>query len=596
MFRELLKCLISGKTVSNASYIKKKNTKTEKDLELKLAKLRENYDTDPSELINTEISILEDELIQHREKKSNRLLPLISKYWLGIPNTISGYTPFILNKNDIKMTSRVKETLHATFVLFIIPMIFTDGVYVQYTINGDRRLCLPYLNCEPGHEIQPCAVDYTEDICTLCTNGLVQPDLISSSPNGNQNETKCFAPIKKCDANEIKYSRSEQTAFCDALVGCECDTTKCYYGDPCLCDDKQTECEIGEYLNKTGGCENCTEGTEKAEKGCGPCRRTTYISNRESNGVPEVKISTKRTETQSAKLSLSLSTSSQSPIVHHLRKHIDESDNTTMIIIVAVLSVAVVTLFIVVVCIWRTREQVMCRFNICLNHSHRDPIVPLQEQIPLNQAENGDAQEVVDNKTTEGGKPTATPTDNGNAEIYRDQSTSNQCKFEKENLNTSANDKCHTNNSVSRSSNLPYVDSWSCKYTTMHNECNIDQVSFMTEDMSSAIETYPFKLKHHSSSSLDDRDSQRGEKVLLVRDKLYIDGDLFKPHTEGAGNEKLHDAFALSIIQRRNIPLQNERSTNQSESSELKCFSRGQTNFSSGYYSYNDHTGLKLHN
>ncbi|XP_052081523.1 uncharacterized protein LOC127719459 isoform X2 [Mytilus californianus] len=374
------------------------------------------------------------------------------------------------------MTRWVRESLRATFVLCIIPMIFSNEEhYVYYTIDGNRRPCVAFLNCEPGHEIQPCAEEFTKDICTSCANGLVQPDLISSSPKGNQNETKCFAPVKKCDGNEIKYSRSKKISFCDQLIGCECDTTKCYHGDPCLCDDKQTGCEEGKYLNKTGGCEDCPEGSEKTGKGCGPCRRTKYKPDRDSNGVPEVKISTKRTATQAVKLSLSLSTSSQSPTisVHHRRKHIDESDNTTRIIIVAVLSVAVVTLFIVVVCIWRTREHFTCRFNICLSQSHRDPRVPSQEDIPLNQAENGDAKEVVDNKTTEGGKPTATPTDNDNAEIYRDQSTSNQCKFGKDNLNTCANDKCHTNNSVSRSSNLPYVDSGTCKYTTIHNECNI---------------------------------------------------------------------------------------------------------------------------
>ncbi|CAC5423871.1 unnamed protein product [Mytilus coruscus] len=60
-------------------------------------------------------------------------------------------------------------------------------------------------------------------------------------------------------------------------------------------------------------------------------------------------------------------------------------------------------------------------------------------------------------------------------------------------------------------------------------------------------------------------------KVLLVRDKLYIDGKLFKPNTEIARNEKLEDACAATIIHRKNIPQQYERSTqsNESESSHL---------------------------
>ncbi|CAC5376692.1 unnamed protein product [Mytilus coruscus] len=57
-------------------------------------------------------------------------------------------------------------------------------------------------------------------------------------------------------------------------------------------------------------------------------------------------------------------------------------------------------------------------------------------------------------------------------------------------------------------------------------------------------------------------------KVLLVRDKLYIDGNLFKPNNEIAGNEKLQYACADSIMHRQNIPQQycNKRSTPSHES------------------------------
>ncbi|XP_063409878.1 uncharacterized protein LOC134693100 [Mytilus trossulus] len=373
------------------------------------------------------------------------------------------------------MTIQVKETLRATIVLCIIVKISTVDNYVHYTIDGNRRLCLPYLNCEPGHEIHPCTIEYKQDICTLCPNGLKQPDLISSSPKGNPSDTKCFAPFKKCDSDEIKYSRSKKSVFCDSLVGCECDTTKCYYGDPCLCDDKITECGIGEYLNKTGGCVNCTEGTEKAEKGCGPCRRFKYISYRDSKGVQEVQSSTKRTTTQLIKLSLSLSTPSQSSLVSVYPQHNDELDDTAMIIIVVILGVAVVVLIIVAAYMWRTREQCMCSFKMCLNHGHHDPAVRLREQIPLNQVENGnqvekgDIQETVDNRTTEGGKPTATPTDNRNSEIYRDQASSNQCEYQKDNSNTNTSEQCHNNNSVSRSSKSPQVESVTGKCTTDKN-------------------------------------------------------------------------------------------------------------------------------
>ncbi|CAC5383296.1 unnamed protein product [Mytilus coruscus] len=50
-------------------------------------------------------------------------------------------------------------------------------------------------------------------------------------------------------------------------------------------------------------------------------------------------------------------------------------------------------------------------------------------------------------------------------------------------------------------------------------------------------------------------------KVLLVRNKLYIDSNLFKPNTEVAENEKVYDACACSIMHGRDIPQQFERST-----------------------------------
>ncbi|CAG2198592.1 unnamed protein product [Mytilus edulis] len=59
-------------------------------------------------------------------------------------------------------------------------------------------------------------------------------------------------------------------------------------------------------------------------------------------------------------------------------------------------------------------------------------------------------------------------------------------------------------------------------------------------------------------------------KVLLVRDKLYIDGNLFKPNTEISGIETQQYACANSNIHQQNIPQRycNKRSTpSQSESS-----------------------------
>jgi hypothetical protein len=63
----------------------------------------------------------------------------------------------------------------------------------------------------------------------------------------------------------------------------------------------------------------------------------------------------------------------------------------------------------------------------------------------------------------------------------------------------------------------------------------------------------------------------------MVRDKLYIDCDLYKPKTERDRNENVHDV--LSFIQWRNIAQQYERSTNEPQISQLERFPRVQTRY-----------------
>lgn len=94
-----------------------------------------------------------------------------------------------------------------------------------------------------------------------------------------------------------------------------------------------------------------------------------------------------------------------------------------------------------------------------ISAGHNDPTVPPHEEILLNQVEDRNVQEIVDTRTTEGGRPTATPTDNGNSEMYRDPATSNQCEYQKDNSYTSTREQFHNNNSVFRSSKSPHVES-----------------------------------------------------------------------------------------------------------------------------------------
>lgn len=52
--------------------------------------------------------------------------------------------------------------------------------------------------------------------------------------------------------SDLTYRRTEKDAFCGSLNGCRCDTTKCYFGDPCLCDSKKP-CAVGHTMNEKGG-------------------------------------------------------------------------------------------------------------------------------------------------------------------------------------------------------------------------------------------------------------------------------------------------------------------------------------------------------
>ncbi|VDI70036.1 Hypothetical predicted protein [Mytilus galloprovincialis] len=195
--------------------------------------------------------------------------------------------------------------------------------YVYYPTL--RRFCIPYLNCEPGNEIQPCTDNYMQDLCKPCRVDMVQPDLISST--GNINKSLCFKPTSECLARDLTYRRTEKDAFCGSLNGCRCDTTKCYFGDPCLCDikkpcavghtmnekgdlthrrtekdafcggslnwcrcdttqcyfgdpclcDSKKPCAVGHTMNEKGVCSPCPNGTFKNVTGCGPCRHINSV-------------------------------------------------------------------------------------------------------------------------------------------------------------------------------------------------------------------------------------------------------------------------------------------------------------------------------
>lgn len=127
--------------------------------------------------------------------------------------------------------------------------------------------CFVFVECPPGEEVKTCRKSNGFN-CTRCLPGYVQPNYVTS----NQHNNTCFKPHSDCVAEDVTYSRTEHDTFCDSLDGCKCNTNKCYFGDPCLCDQHTPGCPVNKSLDENGVCQPCDTGTAKNDTGCGPCR------------------------------------------------------------------------------------------------------------------------------------------------------------------------------------------------------------------------------------------------------------------------------------------------------------------------------------
>lgn len=56
-----------------------------------------------------------------------------------------------------------------------------------------------------------------------------------------------------CFIKDITLSRQRHGGFCDSLAGCKCNTNKCFYGDPCLCNTHTQGCPVSTSLSEDGG-------------------------------------------------------------------------------------------------------------------------------------------------------------------------------------------------------------------------------------------------------------------------------------------------------------------------------------------------------
>ncbi|XP_052083432.1 uncharacterized protein LOC127720713 isoform X1 [Mytilus californianus] len=279
-----------------------------------------------------------------------------------------------------------------TFILFFHCIVCLEAVrgYVYYPTLS--RHCIPYLNCEPGNEIQPCTDNYMHDLCKPCRSGMVQPELISST--GNISKSLCFQPRSECLARDLIHSRTEKDVFCNSLKGCKCDTTKCYFGDPCLCDSNKP-CAVGHTMNEKGVCSPCPKDTFKNETGCGPCRRKISV-----DFMPKKNSQSLQTEHHmNSEPQQQLSTDTLIKVSKLRSSKAAQKDNSKMFIIIAVLGVSLVVLSVFIMTICKRKKGITLSGSISLTDGKRQDKqrdgrrIPLHDQLPLLHGNQGTQQD-----------------------------------------------------------------------------------------------------------------------------------------------------------------------------------------------------------
>ncbi|CAG2234429.1 unnamed protein product [Mytilus edulis] len=221
--------------------------------------------------------------------------------------------------------------------IFVLAIYHVSAMkYIYY--KQLNRYCVPYYDCEPDNEIQPCTMNSTRDICSRCVKGMVQPDLISSPENGDTSATACFKPTTDCLAQDITSKRIVVEGFCDSLHGCK-------YG-----------CPPGTTLNEAGECVPCPNGTYKNGNGCGPCRHL------QSNHIASP--STQNTRIVTTYISL------PSPTPVHNPNRPEENDNLLVIFMIA-LGVLTILLSMITIAICFKRSGFILT-GICWTHVGRE--------------------------------------------------------------------------------------------------------------------------------------------------------------------------------------------------------------------------------
>lgn len=287
---------------------------------------------------------------------------------------------------------------------------YPDKFYIKRGVN---TYCQKIYNCKPGSEIRPCDKTCGEEKCVLCPTGTFQPFL---SHSDDPIRKQCFKPDLECNPRDtIPVENGTYSHSCAMQRSCACNHSKCFYGNPCICERNFKPCGTDEEMNYKGECVKCMEGYVKPYSGCDQCERIipTIPPSTQSpiHNTPTAKVTTKPnpdvdTTTKSTKYSSILDHSPRTtppmvepgnPGAKH-QEETEEGEGQTLIIVFAVIGVLLVLVLIVAILLYKCksgRRRIMKK--ICREREAEEP-----ERVngDLNHLDPMDIPEMVQTDTT----------------------------------------------------------------------------------------------------------------------------------------------------------------------------------------------------
>ncbi|XP_071116210.1 uncharacterized protein [Haliotis cracherodii] len=137
---------------------------------------------------------------------------------------------------------------------------------ILYDKDSHHLCCVPIVSpnyCGLNKRIRRCTEDGEPDVCVDCEDGKVN---FSNSTSGVVKE-RCSKPLG-CTEEAILSGNGQ----------CQCDNSRCYYGDDeysCLL--LKAKCQENTY-HKNGACFPCPADTHRPGIGCGPCVPITSLA------------------------------------------------------------------------------------------------------------------------------------------------------------------------------------------------------------------------------------------------------------------------------------------------------------------------------